>query len=411
MAGRFWSAAVVLAAVLGATACSGGGAPAAPEAAPPALPGAPVPGLAAQPVWQGALAARGHGDFGTSVFQKVASTGEVFAFLGDQGQQEVLTFVDPASGRERASIPVPSGESKAAEVTSGDVGGRPVVVLRYPTTTPGTTTTAAREEAVTEVYDSAAQLVWRQAGEPDSPEQFRNGWLVRSEPGSGVQVVHDLGGTEVWRSGDLTIAGAQHVVEVRGDVLITQYGDSGPLVAYRLSPAGSAQLWQSSDVAPPGEGGPAVAPDVVGFAEGQVLIHWQLDADFYALAAHDPASGAVAWSVPVERGHRWSGFQQDLTYDPVSGVAAVHSESGATVVDVRGGRLLWENSDEDRAFQVTAVTARAVYGLVDGELPIAMATEQKQLVGEGLTALPIATAGGYAWATRGPAEHWVFAVE
>ncbi|GAA0509797.1 hypothetical protein GCM10011581_42990 [Saccharopolyspora subtropica] len=402
--------AAAFAALVGVAGCGGSPAPAPAEAARPAFPGAPLPGLAAQPAWQGTVATRGEDDFGAGPFRKVVGVGDVFAFLGDRGQQEVLLFLDPATGRERASVPVPSDDAQSA-LEPAEVGGRPVVVLTYSTTTPETTMTAAQEQHVTEVYDAAARLVWREVATDGSPGHFRNGWVLRSEQVGGVdtETVHDLQGRPVWTAGEPTIAGRQRVVGVYGDVLLAQYGDDGELVAYRLSP--TTELWRGRDVAPPGEEGPAEAPDVVGFADGRVLIHWQLGVDSFALAAHDPASGAIAWWFPVERGHRWSGFHQELTYDPVSGIGAVHSDQGATVVDVRGGRLLWENADGDRAFRVTAVTGSTMYGLVDEKLPVAVSTEQKRPLAEGLTALPVASAGGYAWATRGPGEHWVFKVE
>lgn len=410
MAGRMRWVAVACAALVGAAGCGGSPAPEPPEDARPALSGAPLPGLAAQPAWQGALATRAQGDFGEGPFRKVAGVGDVFAVLSDRGQEEVLLFLDPATGQERASVPVPSDDTQSS-LEPAEVGGKPVVVLTYSTTTPETTMTAAQEQHVTEVYDAAAQLVWREAAEEEHRGYFRNGWVLRDEQVGGVttESVHDLQGRQVWTAGEPTLAGRQRVVGVHGDVLLAQYGEGGELVAHRLP--GSTELWRGSAVAPPGEDGPAEAPDVVGFGDGRVLIHWQLGVDSFALAAHDPTSGAIAWWFPVQRGHRWSGYHQELTYDPVSGIGAVHSDQGATVVDVRGGRLLWENTDEDRDFRVTAVTGRAVYGMVDDELPVAVATEQKRPLGEGLTALPVATAGGYAWATRGPAEHWVLAVE
>lgn len=405
--------AVALAALMSTAGCSGGASePAAPESAAPAFRGAAPPGLAAQPAWHEPPSGRAEGgDFGTSTYNKVVGFDDVFAYLRDEGENrgETLLFLDAATGRERARIPVPSTVSQG-DLEPAEVDGRQVVVLTYATSTEETAMQAAQQLSVIEVYDSAANVIWREAAEDGDGGFFRNGWVLRSEQADGVEVdsVHDLQDREVWTAEEPTWVGRQHVVGVHGDLLVAQYGEVGELTAYRLSAGGAGQLWRTEDIAPPGEDGPAEAPDVIGFAEGKMLIHWQLGIGSFAIVAHDPASGAIAWTLPVERGHRWSGFHQELAYDRLSGLGAVHSDQGVTLLDIRSGRLLWESAEGDRAFRLTALTGGAVYGLIDEELPIAVSTSERRPLGENLTALPVASAGGFVWATSASAEHWIF---
>ncbi|MEV5542406.1 hypothetical protein AB0L13_36850 [Saccharopolyspora shandongensis] len=273
--------AVMLAALMSTAGCGGGASePAAPESVAPAFRGVAPPGLAAQPAWHEPASGRAAEEaFDTSTYNKVVGLDDVFAHLREEGENrgETLLFLDAATGRERARISVPATVSQG-DLEPAEVDGRQVVALTYGTTTEETTMQAARQLSVTEVYDSAANVIWREAAEDGDGGFFLNGWVLRSERANGVETdsVHDLQNREVWTAEEPTWVGRQRVVGVHGDLPVAQHGEVGELAAYRLSTGGAGRLWRTEDIAPPGEDGPAEAPDVIGFADGNLLIHWQL---------------------------------------------------------------------------------------------------------------------------------------
>ncbi|GAA0421794.1 hypothetical protein GCM10010357_48990 [Streptomyces luteireticuli] len=444
-------AATVVTLLAGLTACgSGSSSPDGPSEAKSSsspraagLPGGPIPGLAKALSWTvpatpGGASVFALGDAfavvsgGPKATRPASGTADADAPPAERAGAKVVQFRDAGTGRLRATV-----ERDDARVYATTWHGAPSLRVDVVSTKASDGMTSDRSSTVSEVYDARGGKL---GSVPDDKDhELSDGWVAtdgggKVAPAEGGEAKSFEGGKEL-RSLQAP-RNPEKGRELPGPRFGGGYGFSreeaktGPyshtkrLVVTELSTGRKA--WTSSEAGRPDKAIPedrSKATNVVPVTVlgDRVVLAWQTEGkdggtEPWLLSVNDLRTGRLLTTGPVVRAAASDNMaeimQSDdkpvfyVTHDPSTDVLTVSGERDskwqATAWDLKSGKQLWTQADDENLFAPVASGNGVVYGFTDRYVqdfskPIAVDVKTKKVLARGFEAdrIPVFSADGH----------------